>query len=310
VGGNFDALMRQTSRAARAGPARLLSAGGNGNGGGAGGRQPQQQPQQHRAGSGVRSNPLFRQPGGSQQQRQSGNNAGGHSRRAFEDTGGDVLSDGFIIDDDEDDGVNDADEVEKLPRVIRTPPGAKKPLFEGRAGFTSADFATNNFAANNAAGAWAAGAGAGTDEVHEAFEKLHEVGLYTLNAIDPELESAWFQPLSLTRDILVSKFAFTFNLYRYNESGVGVSRPSLVAWGNRKGLSPPQIPGVSSGSATGAGGKVGGSNPSGGAGGPVGGAGGRNPLPPLGGVPPLLPPSADPTAEDGGNKRPSRRRIF
>ena len=32
-----------------------------------------------------------------------------------------------------------------------------------------------------------------------------------------ELESAWFQPLNLKRDILVSKFGlFEFNLYRYN----------------------------------------------------------------------------------------------
>jgi hypothetical protein len=40
-----------------------------------------------------------------------------------------------------------------------------------------------------------------------------EVGLFTswmykLNAVHPELESAWFQPLNLWCDILVSKFAF------------------------------------------------------------------------------------------------------
>jgi hypothetical protein len=35
------------------------------------------------------------------------------------------------------------------------------------------------------------------------------VGLYKLNAVDPELESAWFQPLNLKCDILVfTKFAF------------------------------------------------------------------------------------------------------
>jgi hypothetical protein len=36
-----------------------------------------------------------------------------------------------------------------------------------------------------------------------------------LNGVDPELESAWFQPLNLKCDLLVSKFAFKFNLYRY-----------------------------------------------------------------------------------------------
>jgi hypothetical protein len=42
------------------------------------------------------------------------------------------------------------------------------------------------------------------------------VGLYKLNAIYPDLESAWFQPLNLLCDILVSKFAFKINLYHYN----------------------------------------------------------------------------------------------
>ena len=36
-----------------------------------------------------------------------------------------------------------------------------------------------------------------------------------LNAVDPKLESAWFQPLSLKCDLLVSKFAFKFSLCRY-----------------------------------------------------------------------------------------------
>jgi hypothetical protein len=41
-------------------------------------------------------------------------------------------------------------------------------------------------------------------------------GLYKSNAVDPHsLKGAWFQPLHLKRDILVSKFAFDFNLYRY-----------------------------------------------------------------------------------------------
>ena len=44
-----------------------------------------------------------------------------------------------------------------------------------------------------------------------------EVGLDELNAVDPELESAWFQPLNLKCDFLVSYFAFKSNLYRYVE---------------------------------------------------------------------------------------------
>jgi hypothetical protein len=32
-------------------------------------------------------------------------------------------------------------------------------------------------------------------------------------------ESTWFQPLNLKCDILVSKFAFKFNLYRYTTAG-------------------------------------------------------------------------------------------
>jgi hypothetical protein len=40
-----------------------------------------------------------------------------------------------------------------------------------------------------------------------------------LNAVDPSLESAWFQPLSAHQsEKLVSKFALKFNLYRYTEA--------------------------------------------------------------------------------------------
>jgi hypothetical protein len=35
------------------------------------------------------------------------------------------------------------------------------------------------------------------------------------------LKGAWFQPLNLKCDILVSKFAFKFNLYRYSSAFVG-----------------------------------------------------------------------------------------
>jgi hypothetical protein len=36
-----------------------------------------------------------------------------------------------------------------------------------------------------------------------------------LNSVDPQLESAWFRTLILKCDVLVSNFAFKFNLYRY-----------------------------------------------------------------------------------------------
>jgi hypothetical protein len=35
----------------------------------------------------------------------------------------------------------------------------------------------------------------------------YEAGLYKLSSADPQLESAWFQPLSLSSDKLVSNFA-------------------------------------------------------------------------------------------------------
>jgi hypothetical protein len=38
------------------------------------------------------------------------------------------------------------------------------------------------------------------------------VGLYTLNSVDPKLGSAWFQPLSLKCDILVSSLCFQMQL--------------------------------------------------------------------------------------------------
>ena len=40
-----------------------------------------------------------------------------------------------------------------------------------------------------------------------------------MNAVDPQLESARFQPLNLKCDILVSKFAFKCDLHRYIEGG-------------------------------------------------------------------------------------------
>jgi hypothetical protein len=41
------------------------------------------------------------------------------------------------------------------------------------------------------------------------------------NSADPTLDSAWFQPLILKRDMLVSTFAFKFNLRRYITAGRG-----------------------------------------------------------------------------------------
>jgi hypothetical protein len=42
------------------------------------------------------------------------------------------------------------------------------------------------------------------------------VGLYTLNAVGPQLARTRFQPLNLSSEKLVSKFAFKCNLYCYN----------------------------------------------------------------------------------------------
>jgi hypothetical protein len=47
-------------------------------------------------------------------------------------------------------------------------------------------------------------------------QTLSLVGLYKLNAVDPQLATAWFQPLSLWSENLVSMFAFKCNLYRYS----------------------------------------------------------------------------------------------
>jgi hypothetical protein len=47
------------------------------------------------------------------------------------------------------------------------------------------------------------------------------VGLYTLQAVDPQLESAWFHPpSSLSSENLLSQFAFKFNVVRYNLGAV------------------------------------------------------------------------------------------
>jgi hypothetical protein len=50
---------------------------------------------------------------------------------------------------------------------------------------------------------------------NKQLQRRVKVGTYDFNAVDPHLETAWFQPLNLKCDILVSKFASKFNLYRY-----------------------------------------------------------------------------------------------
>jgi hypothetical protein len=60
-------------------------------------------------------------------------------------------------------------------------------------------------------------------------EEFLEAGLYKLESspFDPALESAWFQPSSLSSENLVSKFAFKWVnvLYRYIESSIIDLRP-------------------------------------------------------------------------------------
>jgi hypothetical protein len=51
---------------------------------------------------------------------------------------------------------------------------------------------------------------------------LSPVGLYKLNPVEPQLESAWFQPLKLKCDILVSKLCFQIQIVPLNSGGVAV----------------------------------------------------------------------------------------
>jgi SpoVK/Ycf46/Vps4 family AAA+-type ATPase len=48
-----------------------------------------------------------------------------------------------------------------------------------------------------------------------ALREVAVVGRCTLTPPDPWLKGAWFQPLHLSSEKPVSKFAFKFNLYRY-----------------------------------------------------------------------------------------------
>jgi hypothetical protein len=64
--------------------------------------------------------------------------------------------------------------------------------------------------------------GYGDVPVVSTMERLFvTVGLYRLNAVDIELESAWFQPLNVRSDVLISNIAdFKFNVYRYITVGM------------------------------------------------------------------------------------------
>jgi hypothetical protein len=60
------------------------------------------------------------------------------------------------------------------------------------------------------------------------------VGLCKLNAVDPQLETAWFQPLNLSNEKPVSTFAaFKCNLYLYAEGSVRASLPSQAFKGSQ-----------------------------------------------------------------------------
>jgi hypothetical protein len=69
------------------------------------------------------------------------------------------------------------------------------------------------------------------DERTERIRRLQKtwvVGLYTSNAVDPWLETAWFQPLNLSSENLVSSLCFQkFNLCR---CGAGCMR-SVISLG-------------------------------------------------------------------------------
>jgi hypothetical protein len=49
-------------------------------------------------------------------------------------------------------------------------------------------------------------------ELFAALENDTSVGLYKLNPVDPQLDSAWFQPSSLSSEKLASKLCFQMQL--------------------------------------------------------------------------------------------------
>ena len=52
-----------------------------------------------------------------------------------------------------------------------------------------------------------------------------------MNAVDPQLERAWFQPLDLSNEKLLSNFAFKCKLYRYTAGPIAHKEtPHYNAW--------------------------------------------------------------------------------
>jgi di/tricarboxylate transporter len=103
----------------------------------------------------------------------------------------------------------------------------------GRAGLLVAvyfaTFLISNVVTNNAAAALmfpiAAEAAERQGETLQSISFLVMVGVYKLESSLPihSLKGAWFQPLNLKCDILISKFAFKVNLYRYNTLAASAS---------------------------------------------------------------------------------------
>ena len=68
------------------------------------------------------------------------------------------------------------------------------------------------------------------------LQRYTVVGLYTLNPVDLQLQSARFQPLHLSSESLVSKFAFKCNLYRYTKEVERTARSGEMQPQNVVGL--------------------------------------------------------------------------
>jgi hypothetical protein len=89
---------------------------------------------------------------------------------------------------------------------------------------------------------WPVAAAVGASRVYLGYHSLAQVlvgsaGLYKLNAVDPQLESAWFQQPLRTYEVKTrfQAFAFKCNLYRYAVYSCtiavfqGVEKPSVGA---------------------------------------------------------------------------------
>jgi hypothetical protein len=88
-----------------------------------------------------------------------------------------------------------------------------------------------------AAKATAAAALGKDSEGKRIISGLSEVGLYKLKEVYffPSLESAWFQPLNLSSEKLISKFALEWvNLYRYSEEALKPAPHRVMAWEQRR----------------------------------------------------------------------------